>query len=74
VVRGLLQQYDNDGFLCLCAFFSWKNLDTECNYEIYNKELLAIIECLKEWSLELCSVKEFKVLTNHKNLEYFITT
>ena len=25
----------------------------ECNYEIYDKELLAIVRCLEEWSAEL---------------------
>ena len=48
VMGGLLQQYNNNRFLCLCAFFFWKNLNTECNYKIYNKKLLAIVECLKK--------------------------
>jgi hypothetical protein len=29
--------------LCLCAYYSKKNLSAEYNYEIYNKEMLAII-------------------------------
>ncbi|KAG5300373.1 hypothetical protein I7I48_00049 [Histoplasma ohiense] len=46
----------------------------ECNYEIYNKELLVIIQCLEEWESELMSVKKFEIVTDHKNLEYFTTT
>lgn len=42
------------------------------NYTIHDKELLAIVECLKSWSAELQSVhKPFTIFTDHKNLEYF---
>ena len=47
----------------------------ECNYKIYNKELLAIIQCFKEWRPELeGTAMPVKVLTDHKSLEYFMTT
>ena len=42
------------------------------NYEIHDKELLAVVRCLEEWDAELRSVKSFRVITDHKNLEYFI--
>ena len=45
----------------------------ECNYKIYNKEMLTIIRALEEWDAELRSVPHFLILTDHKNLEYFIT-
>ena len=45
-VGGVLSQYDDDGLLRPCAYFSKKNAPAECNYEIHNKELLAIIRCL----------------------------
>ncbi len=45
----------------------------ECNYEIYNKEILAIINYLQEWDTELRSMKEFRISMDYKNLEYFIT-
>ncbi|KAK1907360.1 hypothetical protein P3342_005686 [Pyrenophora teres f. teres] len=38
----------------------------------YDKELLAVVRCLEEWDAELRSVKSFKVITDHKNLEYFM--
>ena len=47
----------------------------ECNYDIYDKELLAIIRCLEQWRPELESCEEpIKILTDHKNLEYFYST
>ena len=54
-------------------FFSKKNSFAEYNYKIYNKELLAVIRCLDEWDSELKRVKDFEILTDHKNLEYFMT-
>ena len=70
---GKLFQYDNNGLLRPCAYFSRKHSPAECNYEIYDKEMLAIINCLNEWDAELRSVKNFRIRTDHKNLEYFMT-
>jgi hypothetical protein len=48
--------------------------DVEWNYEIHNKELLAVMRALAEWRAHLLGTKEpFKVWTDHKNLEYFRT-
>ena len=52
-------------------YFSKKNSSAECNYKIHNKKLLAVIHCLQEWDSELHLMKEFTVIMNHKNLEYF---
>lgn len=71
VVGGVLQQYDRTGALRPCAFYSQKNSPAECNYEIHDKELLAIVKCLRQWSSELRSCKSFVVLTDHRNLTYF---
>ena len=70
---GTLFQFDINGLLRPCAYYSRKNIPAECNYEIYDKEMLAIINCLQEWDAELRSVKEFQIRTDHKNLEYFMT-
>ncbi len=56
----------------LCVYYSKKNASAECNYEIYDKEMLIIIQCLKEWDTELRSVSSFQICTNHKNLKYFM--
>ncbi len=53
-------------------FFSRKLSSAECNYEIYDKEMLAIIRSLEEWDVELQSLKEFEVYLDYKNLEYFM--
>jgi hypothetical protein len=56
------------------TYFSKTLSSAECNYEIYDKELLTIIRCFEQWRVELQSVKSFtNVLTNHKSLEYFMT-
>ena len=72
VIDRLLQQYNNQDFLYLCVFFFCKNKDAECNYKIYNKKLLIIVKCLKEWNLKLCNVEKFKIFTDYKNLKYFM--
>ena len=61
-----------DGIFRPCAYYFKKNSPAECNYEIYDKEMLTIIRCLEEWDAELRSVK-FEIRTDHKNLEYFMT-
>jgi hypothetical protein len=70
---GVLSQFDtNQQLWHPVAFFSTKHLPAECNYDIKEKELLAIIKCLKEWRGELKGLaKPFTVLTDHKNLEGF---
>ena len=75
VSAGVLSQYDDDGILHPVAFFSKKHSVTECNYEIYDKELLAIVRCFEEWRPELeGSPSPIRVLTDHRNLEYFMST
>jgi hypothetical protein len=44
----VLSQFDNKETLKPVAYFSVKHSAAECNYEIYDKKLLAIIKCLKE--------------------------
>ena len=47
----------------------------ESNYDIYNKELLIIIHVFKEWRPELKdAVKQIQVITDCKNLKYFMIT
>ena len=66
-------QYNKKGVLHPYIYYSKKNNLAEYNYEIYDKEMLAIIRCLEEQDTELRSVLRFEIRTNYKNLEYFIT-
>jgi len=43
----VLSQYDDEDILHSVIFYSKNMIFAECNYEIYNKELLIIIHCLK---------------------------
>jgi transposase InsO family protein len=71
----LSQRSEKDQLVRPVAYFSKTLSPAECNYEIYDKELLAIIRCFEEWRAELQSVNQpVKVLTDHKSLEYFMTT
>lgn len=57
------------------AYYSKKLSPAECNYDIHDKELLAIVRCLKEWRSELIGLKKpFQILTDHKNLKYFMAS
>ena len=57
------------------AYISKSLSDTEKNYEIHGKEMLAVIRCLEAWRhfLEGAQIK-FEVWTDHKNLEYFMSS
>jgi len=42
------------------------------NYQVYDKEFLAIIHSLTEWRKYLQGVKEpIDIVTDHRNLEYY---
>src|SRR5436853_46895 len=74
VSAGVLSQPDDKCVLRPVAFFSKRHSPAECNYEIYDKELLAIVRSFEEWRPHLIGAAHpIKVLTDHKNLEYFAT-
>ncbi|KAI0993448.1 hypothetical protein K3495_g14736, partial [Podosphaera aphanis] len=75
VSAGILSQYDENKVLRPVAYFSKKHSPSECNYEIYDKELLAIIRAFEEWRPELeGAAHPIAVISDHKNLEYFMST
>src|SRR5436190_999861 len=72
---GVLSQEDNQGTLHPVDFFSKSHTPAEKNYDIYDRELLAIIKCFKYWRSELLSPdKPTDVITDHQNLQTFMTT
>jgi len=70
---GVLSMKCSDDLWRPIAFISKSLSDTERNYEIHDKEMLAIVRCLEAWRhfLEGTIVK-FEIWTDHKNLEYFM--
>jgi len=75
VSSGILSQEDDEGVLHPVAFMSKKYDPAECNYEIYDKELLAIVRCFECWRPELQGAHhKITVITDHANLRYFMTT
>jgi hypothetical protein len=74
VVAGILSQLHADGEWHPVAFFSKTMAPAECNYEVHDKEMLAIIRSLSQWRAELQgSNSKVKIYTDHKALEYFMT-
>ena len=70
----LSQLLDNDGKWHPIAFYSKSLNAVERNYEIHDKEMLAIIHALEEWWHFLeGSHHKSEIWTDHKNLEYFMT-
>jgi hypothetical protein len=73
VSAGVLSQRDNEGVLHPVAYYSKKHSPAECNYDIYDKELMEIIKTLKEWRPEReGAAYPLQLITDHKNLEYFM--
>jgi len=55
------------------VFVSKSRNETERNYKIHDKEMLAVIRGLENWRHLLESTKfKFEVWTDYKNLEYFM--
>jgi hypothetical protein len=76
VVAGVLSQQE-EGNWHPVAYYSKTMSSPEQNYEIHDKEMLAIIRALEEWRAELEGLQRkerFDILTDHKALEYFMTT
>ena len=70
----VLSQMGVDGKLHLVAFYSRKFSAAEINYEIHDKELLAIVDSFQEWRHFLeGAAHPVTVYTDHKNLEYFMS-
>src|SRR5215469_1347967 len=74
-ITAIISQKDPTGELHPIAFHSRTLNPTELNYDIHDKELLAIHEAFKTWRHYLEGPKfPVEVITDHKNLEYFSTT
>ena len=73
VTKGVLSMKCEDEKWRLVAYISKSLNEAERNYEIHDKEMLAIIWCLETWRYFLEGAKDqFEIWTDHKNLEYFM--
>src|SRR5215469_13912266 len=71
----LSQLSKEDGKWHPVAFYSKSLSPVERNYEIHDKEMLAVIRALEEWRHFLEGAKhQVEIWTDHKNLEYFRTS
>jgi hypothetical protein len=69
----LSQQSREDSKWHRVSFLSKALSPVECNYEIHDVEMLAIIRGFEEWRHYLETARHhIEVLTNHKNLEYVL--
>ncbi|KAL0180330.1 hypothetical protein M9458_025772 [Cirrhinus mrigala] len=67
----LSQMVSESSLLHPCAFFSHKLSPAEQNYDVGNRELLAIKLALEEWLHWLeGATHPFTIITDHKNLQY----
>ena len=74
-VSGIVSQLDANGILYPITFWSRKRIPAECNYDIHDREMLAIVECFKHWRHYLEGSKHpVHVRSDHKNLETFMST
>ncbi|KAL0149683.1 hypothetical protein M9458_055012, partial [Cirrhinus mrigala] len=71
-VRAVLSQAASESSLLHpCAYFSHKLSPAEQNYDVGNRELLAIELALEEWRHWLEGANHpFTIITDHKNLQY----
>ena len=74
-IAAILSQISpKDGDIHPIAFYS-QGMPTELNYEIYDKELLAIYAAFKQWQNYLEGASHvILILSDYKNLEYFETS
>ncbi len=74
VFKNIFFQYDENEILHSVAYFLKKHNSVECNYKIYDKELMIIVCTFKKWWLKLeDSIYSVEMITNHKNLKYFMS-
>jgi len=68
----VLMQKDGNGDLHPCAYYSKTFAPAERNYDIYDRELLAVIRALEEWRQYLTGTRHpVTIIMDHRNLTFF---
>lgn len=70
---GILLQQTKDGSWHPIAYLSQSLNEAERNYEIWDREMLAVVRALEHWRHYLEGGPTFEVWTDHKNLESWET-
>jgi RNase H-like domain found in reverse transcriptase len=74
-LAAILSQVKSNREIHLVTYLSRTFSNTELDYDMHDKELMAIYEAFKAWQHYLKGTKvPIDVVTDHKNLEYFCTT
>jgi hypothetical protein len=69
------QPHPETGEIHPVAFHARSMGSAELNYDIYDKEMLAIVESFKQWRAYLEGARHtVQVYTDHNNLQFFTTT
>ena len=70
----VLSQYDEEGVLHPVAFISTNHSLAECNYDIYDTELMACIKALEVWRPECDGAAyHLQLMTDRTNLDHLMT-
>ncbi len=73
VKENILSQYNDEDVLHSIVFYSKSMIFAECNYHIYDKKLLVIIQCFEHWRLKLeCTELLIQMFINHQTLKIFM--
>jgi RNase H-like domain found in reverse transcriptase len=74
-IAAILSQVNENNEICPVAFRSCSMQHTELNYDIHNKELLAVFNAFCTWHAYLKGTTHtILVIMDHKKLEYFTST
>ncbi len=69
----ILSQYNDENVLHSVTFYSKSMIFAECNYHIYDKKLLIIIQCCEHWRFELeCTKLLIQMFIDHQTLKIFM--
>jgi hypothetical protein len=73
-IGAVCSQLDDTNILHPLRYYSQKLNSVELNYDIHDKELLAIIKALSKWDTYCKSTPHtINILSDHKNLEHWQT-
>ena len=74
-IEKILLQVDKNNKKKLIVYHFKKMIEVKQNYDIHDKKLLAIVDALKKWRVQLERVKhQIQMISNRKNLIYFQIT